>query len=401
MRRVLIGALSFLIAIVVISPPVAEAIVTSNYNLTSSGTILMSGRPLHVDGKYIKDNLGNVVILKGVNKMTPNEAAIGIWGYHPELLSQELDLLKSYGVNVIRIHGTYEWWIQNTVFNGVPFRTILHDYISLCAQKGIYVVYDGYCVVYYGEQGYEQDPLPWENCHAGIIDTPQDWINFWVSFVNAMKDLPNVIIDPHNEPLDAFPPNSPSKPNQIIPNAENTWFSALQQMINAVRQAGFTGLILEQWSSNTWWDFNNPYATDSNSLSWVTNHPLTDPLNNLVISTHHYRQSGSLGAWGQTHAYQYNDIIAAFNTTLIFHVLNDLHKPILIGECGCSMDTGDLANEETAWTNQLAIYNQLKISYLCWWWRNVLSFRLFTNDTNPLGTLTQGGVILKNALLAS
>ena len=141
----------------------------------------------------------------------------------------------------------------------------------------------------------------------------------------------------------------------------------------------------------------------STTLSWVTDHPIYDPINNLVIGTHHYRSSGSLGFWDNgAVAWTQTDIMQAFTNELLLHVLYDLNKPVLVGEIGMYVDQSGqgLIDEANGFTNQLAIYKQLGLGYCAFVWANWSPFKLFTNSANPSGTLTQGGVILRDALLS-
>lgn len=318
--------------------------------------------------------------------MGPQEGALGQSGYNPTLLAQELDLIKSYGANIIRISFAYELWINNPSYNGVPYHTLLHNYFSAANQRGIYVMLQPLAIMYgLSSTG---DPLPWVNSYPGYIDNPMEWVNFWVNYANSMKDLPNVIIDPHNEPMAADGYGA------------NDWFSALQSMITAVRATGFSGLILEQWNSNTW--CNLDCLSSRQDSSWATAYPISDPLNNIVISDHEYRSTGSLGFWSTSNGAPPNvpatsttDIELALTDDLIYYVHYTLDKPILIAECGAFV--GD-PNEQTAFVNQLTIYNSLGLSYLAWNWNTYGAFHLFTDLSNPLNTLTDEGVNFQTAI---
>ena len=374
--------------------------VTVTGNMAVTATFTSSGglSPLHVEGKLIKDSSGNTVILRGVNIGNnffdnPGASWMGVVGWNSTRVSQELDIIKSWGCNCVRIHECYQYWIQNTVdpVSGLTHRQIVHDLASLCNQKGLYLILDGYDVLPYGATGNRQTPLPFppdENSYElAVIPDAQTWINMWSSAATSLKDLPNVIIEPHNEPV----PDS----GQDEATQRTLWFTNLQSCITAIRGTGFTGLILYQWEYGTYTNLDFPWTsytdlTQSTVSAWVYNYPLTDPLNNLVVSTHQYWDNGHLGMWTVSHGAPptqfptaYSDLLSAVTNEGILYVMNTLNKPVIIGECGADIAWSNQTLMQSVWTNQLQVYNDLGISYSAFWFRNSGVYSLITSDSSP------------------
>lgn len=361
---------------------------------------------LHCVGNQKLNEVGEVVHFGGVNKPYGTDSSggrwMGVYGWNPARVAQELDVMKSWGVNVVRYTFCYRFWIQNTVdtVSGLGYRTILHDYASLCDSKGIYIIFAGYSVLGYGDAGYRATPIPFPPYlnaeESAVITSLQDWIDCLASMAFAFSDLPNVILESHNEPHgDA--------------TAKGAWFNALQLCINAIRQTGFDGLIMYQWDYGT--SVNMDYPPQpmpaGGSLNWAVNYPINDPLGNLVVSTHQYRFHRQLGNYSVTYpnAYFYDpkdyEVIRQVLEYQGFqYVLNVLERPIVVGECGLNVFwTGaDLEAEITAVTNQLQLYKDLGVDFLGWWWRNILQFQLFRDEANPSGTMTVWGTVFRAAL---
>jgi len=352
-------------------------------------------------------------MLRGVQKGacfvdSPGGVWLNNWsGWDPTRASEELDQIKSWGANVIRIFEVNGHWLRNTVdSNGYQHRDVVVALANLCARKGMYLILTGFSAVGSTEQGNQQDPLPYppylqSGLPTQLFPDTQAWINVWADIANTLKGIPSVILEPHNEPHLKYPDGTWG-------NNPNEWFVPLQQTINAMRATGYDGLIIYQYRSGTWVNLDYPQARSD--LGWVEDHPITDPINNLVISTHQYRFYNAIGLWTESHGgtpsnptqpVLKSDIMQALIYELIPHVLNDLNKPIIIGECGASMDYTGTAyvDELQACTNQLELYQELGLHYIGFWWRSELQFRLISDDRNPETTPTESGSILRNSLL--
>jgi hypothetical protein len=225
----------------------------------------------------------------------------------------------------------------------------------------------------------------------------------WSSAAGELKDLPNVIIEPHNEPV-AGDGNDWS-------TAKNSYFSNLQSCVNTIRSAGFNGLIVYQWDYGTWvnmdWPDSDPMSANawSGTLNWVALFPISDPLGNLVISTHQYWDMGQVGMWTASHGGSdsnptYPTSIADIKLALSYeglqYVLNTLNKPIIIGELGWNKAWTDQSQMQLVFTNQLQAYNDLGINYTAFWFRSEGIYSLISSDSNPQPNLA--GQILINKI---
>lgn len=317
---------------------------------------------------------------------------LGEWGYDHDLASQELDMIKSIGAKAVRFFFSYDFVKYNTIDadkSQLPFRSIIRDLAELCNAKGLTLILAGYCVVHYGENGHQQDKLPFPpfTMRTDIIANSQEWINLWKILIDDLQGLNNIVIDPHNEP-DCYP-----EPNTI-------WISALQDFINQIRGSGFQGYILAQLGYSCWANLDYIDVPEAqNTMEWVYQYPLTDTLQKLIYSTHLYREYKGFGYWEFSHdappdqfAYLEPDILEAFN--LMFKNV----EPLFIGELGCDLDAGE--QELTAYSNALKILKSKHIDFCGQNWRARAdgSHALFTDETNPLGTLTESGMILREAL---
>lgn len=391
-------SLVFILALSIVAS--GFALSTMNLIINSTGTISPNlARVLHVQGRYIKNDLNQTVRLRGVEKGIsflddPGAGWMGSYGWNPTLVAQELDIMKTWGVNIVRIIEANANWKLNLkdATGKYNHRDIVLQLAQLLAERGMYLMISGYADVPNGYTGGGdgQVPLPYPpyNNRPDIITSVQDWINIYSNMANSLKSQPNVILETHNEPSEG---------------TESSWFSNFQLCLNAIRATGFTGLVVVQWDFGTWVNLDYPPPENpASTLDWVENYSINDPTGNLVYSTHQYRfhhQIGQFSEGGYIDAYTYADIKQAFIYEKLYYVINNLTKPLLIGECGANHYwTGiDYTREMTAWDNQLKLYDEMGLNYIGWWWRAAYPYDLITDDGSP-GVPTAPGQILKDHL---
>jgi len=337
-----------------------------------NSAIIAAISPLHVEGRYIKDVNNNTVVLRGVNKVEWADQPGGTWmgipvnsisSWNPTNVATELISMQSWGINLIRCHQAIEQWLYNIE----QHRQMLKEFIQLAAERGIYVVFDGYSVRNYAN-GATQDPLPYPPYQTTpgantIITSGQDYINYMVSVASELKGYPNVIFELWNEP----------NGNDA---AKASWFSVAQRCINAIRATGADNLIIFQWDYNCWANLDFPPPSGSAAtMDWVWQANLTDSLGNLVYSTHIYRCYGAFQRSGGR-AWTLADIQLAFQYFLFPNVTTKY--PLIIGEIGCDLAyTGDeLTHELSAFDTCMTLFDQMGISYTPFWWRDIGIFRL-------------------------
>jgi len=410
---------------------IAISFLADTVAIRNSGRIIIIS-PLHVDGRYIKDSFGNIIILKGINKVEFADDPDGIWMgdtmWKDANVKAELDAMKTWGINAIRCHISVELWKYDIGPNtnttehpilrsgvdswddvcSISTREAIKRLLSFAAERGMYVILDGYSVRCYWTRA-EQDQLPFppyqQSPNASeIIGSVDDFVEWWRSIAVELKDYPNVIFELWNEPNRNNPPT-----------AFNEWLNASQLCINAIREAGAIQPIIFQWQMgcycNVYEDENgNPFARFGDHLhGWLETaiSNLTDPLGNLIFSTHIYRAYGGLGIyieqqtiekWGSNYPYNYTHIKVALEHMGIKWAGETLNVPLIIGEIGADMDwSGDeFQHELTAWNNTLAILNELGIHYTAFWWRESGSFRLHNGP--PDFTPNEAGMVLIGAM---
>jgi hypothetical protein len=193
----------------------------------------------------------------------------------------------------------------------------------MAAQRGIYVVL---CPWRNNATGTAPTDLPWAPYDAGnnVLNSSNDFVNFWSDVAAALKNNSNVMFDLFNEP----------QGNATI------WFSVVQSTINAIRSTGSTSIIIVEKGYGVGVDFSGPSgfayfnsggrtAYTISTLDWINNYSLSDPANNTLYSTHIYRGGfyDSYQNYTEINSpswvnYTTNDLLWALNIT---GVLNNSH----------------------------------------------------------------------------
>jgi len=399
----------FLIAILVFS--------LKGFDLRFSGVDYMA---LHVEGKYIKNASGQVIILRGVNKPTFEDDPDGIWMgntmWSDTRVKTELDEMRKWGINVVRVHLAVELTKYDigpnsqhpaSSYCAISAREALHRLIQFAAEKGIYVILDGYSVTCYWCGG-QQDQLPYppyqssENAEQ-VIGNVQDFVDWWRIMASEYKQYSNVLFEPWNEPRG----NS---------TAFDSWLNAFQQCVNAIREEGFTGIIIFNWGWGVYCNIN------ANDQDFPIGHPkwgetlrdwletaansINDPMKNLVFDVHRYRSGGDSGIldtslreyWGDNYAYNYTQIKMAMEYMGFKWAGDEVGVPLIVGEHGCNLAFTDekLEHELIAFHNDLQIFNEWGIGYIEYCWREGGIYRLLTSPTQF--TPSESGKIFKTWL---
>lgn len=338
-----------LAAIFSLSP--AFSSLMNNVTIGTSGTLIRI-QPLHVEGKYIKNSLGQNVFLRGINKHGFEDDPRGRWQdsygsihydtWDEDIVADNLDAMRSWGMNFIRCYSTVEFWIANRGNH----QQVIKDLATLAAERGIYLMYTFWHVT----AGGGQPDLPWPPyCESNsYIQNKQDFVDLWGDIADELKSYPNVLFELWNEPF----------------GDDEDWFDAAQNCIDAIRSTGATNLIVVQWDWGIW--MNLDYG-NGGTMSWVEDFPLTDPEGNIVYSTHLYRgeiHSDAGASW------EYDDLVLGFQYCLVDYVLNTLNKPIIFGEIGANLWwTGqELTRELAFYENALTIFNEWEMGYAAFWW---------------------------------
>jgi hypothetical protein len=217
----------------------------------------------------------------------------------------------------------------------------------------MYVVFGFWRVT--GTGGQSGLPYPPYCENNSFIKNETDFVNLWRDVANNLKGYPNVLFELWNEPV----------------SNESSWFSVVQQCITAIRSTGASNIIVVQWGYCLFVNMQGKGAPGSYSgLDWIEQHPLNDSTGNLLYSTHIYRDNlQKTFSPTLAYAYAYDDLKLAFNYTKVIYTVNNLTKPLWIGEVGPNQwNTNDIENEYAFYNNTLTIMNEWYIGYAAWWW---------------------------------
>jgi len=338
--------------------------------------------PLHVEGRYFKNSLGEIVFLRGVLRDGFLSSCTGFWqpeGGSPTsgwstwdevAVRAHMQQLKDYGMNVMRWPLNIEWWIKdmNTSLDGSPtnrhYRESVKDAIEIAQEYGIYIILNFYSVRLPGEQPKGPYP-PYSNPgDEEVIPNRSAFVNFWKEFAREMKDYPNVIYEVFNEPVG-------------MPASE--WFEVIQEVINAIRSIGDNHIILVQYGYCGGFQINEFLS-------------LNDPTGNVGYANHIYRHPPGATMGSGIPAYTYDDVkkrlTEGWNGVIInYDEAIDAKIPIVITELGpWTVESWNQTQEFIYYQNILQILNEWDISYTGSHWDNPwVYFRLqnFSETTAP------------------
>jgi hypothetical protein len=356
------------------------ALLNGSTSIMNFGSVVTFS-PLHVEGRYIKDIRNQTVVLRGVNKVEFADQPGGTWmgqavmGYstwNPSNVRSELAAIRSWNITVIRAHQAVEHW----KYDLGQHRRIFKEFLSLAAEYGIYVIYDGYSIRDYWNGG-QQDPLPYppyqtSSNASSVISNETEFVDWWVSVATELKSYTNVIFELWNEP-------------EGDAQAKISWFGVMQRCIDAIRATGADQLIIPQWRTGCFVNLDFPPPNNgASTMDWVWEANLTDSLGNLVYSTHLYRSGGAFHHSLPTYwnAWNRSEIDTAFRYFRLYELA--ANHPVIVGEIGANIGFSgkELSNELEAFGVCLDLFNENGVHYAVFWWRNIGVFPLHNGPPN-------------------
>lgn len=282
--------------------------------------------------------------LRGVNHSGFEYVIDGDWrgsGTWQERVQQNLDTMKSWGVNCVRLPIQKKWWETEPTY-----KTNIDFVIAEAKARQIYVVID-----YQWYDSVTQLPI-----YEAYTDTMKsEWQVMWVDIAGRYKDQVHVLFDLFNEP------HSSSWYTWQI------WAVDMQKCINAIRAIADNLIIIDAMNSL------------SQGLEQYEAHIWGGK--NLVASGHAY----VLGTAKTVEE-------MATQLTSLHYDLSQT-TPVLIGECGINDFTPDNIQQ---FASLLSVANAWGMNYLAWNWstRAVMGYPLL--DT--YFSLSTGGQILIDAI---
>ena len=359
---------------------------------TSGGIIAVSASlTLHVDGRWIRDSNENVIYLRGVSggtvsfvdRTNGNWIAVGATGpsasWNPQAVKDNLDVMRRWGVNVIRSLITPYYW----KFNTNNFRQNIKDLLTWAGERGIYVLLEGYQVLPYSISQRSMDALPYPPFQSSsaaydpaltqqIIGSEQDYIDWMAQMASELANYPSLIIGLWNEP---HPGDASNDPNWSLGAAafaswvgNVTHTGVVARTVDAIRKAGSQNLIVVQWNYGVSVNWNSPSSGEFVN-DWISSMNLTGK-SNIAYATHMYRESGAYGT-AASRRWTIDDIRQCFVYEGIPWVGETFGAPLLITEIGSEDgSSSDDGHNFDAFSNALTVLNEMRLGYLAWWWSN-------------------------------
>jgi endoglucanase len=305
-----------------------------------------------VSGHNIVNGAGTPIQLAGVNVSGAEGAADSpgdIWrGQAPDFAA-----MKAWGIQVVRIAIAEANWLglcSLTLAQGVTaavFQAAIQAAVTAANAAGMYVILDLHIVAVPNLCPNGQNPM------ADAEYSP----TFWSQVAAAYKNNPAVMFELFNEPQGNYPPTTADWNNYVNGKLNASTDTNTQAMLNAIRAAGATNVVLVD-------TLNYASTFGNNGQEGVTDNPPgfelpTDTLNppQLVAVRHYYNT-----------ATQYD---AGANVVLNKGI------PIIITEYGDEDGTTNDCNAVWAWADpgggaskalKVADPAFPGISYLAWTW---------------------------------
>ena len=316
------------------------------------------------DANLTKMANGTAVMFKGVNKVELADDPDGIWmgdtNWNETKVIQELDQMKTYGVNLVRVTFSIYDWKQNATdsHSSQPQPYVMRRLANLTAERGMWILFAAYRVGdYYNYTTQGSLPYPPYTNQTDVIANEADFVSFWGDVAADLKDYGNTMLEIWNEP-DA--------------GTSTAWFNVCRDWMVEVRSANYTMPLVVQWGMANWINLNYPTrAGGSYPMDWVdqANSTINDVSNNMIYSNHQYRNHIHWSTPDSFNAYSYEDINSGYTYMNLYNASN--YYPIFMGEIGANIWwTGeDLAKELAFFNNSLSLLNSHNISYAGWTWR--------------------------------
>jgi hypothetical protein len=418
----------FMIFTVAMMITVASSLSTTEVVLKNSGLISYSqspslARPLHVEGNRIKNDVGEIVYLRGWNKgrtYETKEFTWGTWGtYSTTEVDLQLDRMKFYGASVVGVMYNFWSWIND---HPTPlkeggtwgYRQCIDDMLSRAGQRGIYVIltpngiYPKDCPIHgwgkcppndAGGYGFQDvmglDPYSTTG-HEGLVPDSDAFANLIANVVEVLGGHVNLIIGFYAEPWHTYSGSYYA----------NLWQNVWQKTINAVRQKeaekGYVNhlIIAHLTASLRYTELDDPCS----NFNWFWNNPLNDSAGNLVYCQNCFRVCGSVGYQEPktSRPYTYEKVKAIYEEEGVKKISEKV--PVIITSIGVSItvDETEPTGTEYEWLkNSLQIFNEWGLGYLGWaWWDANMGMQQIEvgSEKTTGGTVNKYGQLIVDAI---
>jgi hypothetical protein len=287
---------------------------------------------LHTEGRYIKDEAGNVVWLRGVVRpeiaycFSPDYQG---WKKHHEV-ERDYNKLKNLGVNVVRLYlNKYHWDNHITLPNIdgqlTEYASLVDNIMSWCQARQIYVIID---LAYL-----TNDCSDTQYTKANLYTDPAPLIDWVTEVATRYRDNPYLIVGLLNEP--PSPGYAPAPWHGNLDALMGRWIEICSTIIEAVKAVRPGSLF----------DIESPTFKPTAFIGRFL------PYENIIYCAHHYYTTppggGDLAGTNIETYYrngQYEQAKQAYETWLvnqIFQVSETYNKPTITDEIGVWTGLGD------------------------------------------------------------
>ena len=309
--------------------------VTEATSTTSSHPVHAAPAGLHVSGNQLLNGQGRPVQFHGVNRSGTEYACIqGAGIFDGPADAQSVRAMASWHINAVRVPINEDCWLDingvKAQYAGATYRSAVVSYVRLLHRYGMYAELSliwaapGRYPATYQAGGPDAD-------HAPAV---------WAGMARAFRNDPDTVLSPWGEtvtdPL-CFLSGGVCEAT-FGPRNEPYRISGMQQAVNVMRRAGFTGVI------------SIPGVAYANDLSkWLRYEP-RDPEHQLMAEAHVYGKN--VCATSQ-----------CFNTTLAPVARR---VPLILGETGETYDSSDCGS---AYVSRIVSWADAHhVGYEAWAW---------------------------------
>lgn len=330
---------------------------------TSSLSLAATVPPaLHVAGNLILTGNGQPFFLHGIDRPSLEWSCAGqaVGGQAGIPASDFVTMSRTWGANTVRLALNQDFWLSSTgsvvgsASRCLGYKATVQNAVASAEAAGLDVVLD----LHWSDEGSLSSTSVGQKCMAD-----SNSLTFWRQVAGSFATDPRVMFELYNEPHDV--PWGVWQNGGTFTCTDGVTYQAagMQQMINAVRSAGATNVVL---AGGLDWAYD---------LSGVPSHPLSGA--NVAYATHPYefKSGDSPSSWQAKFG---------FLTT---------SAPVVATEFGtntCGQDAYD--------TDVLRYFQASGMGYTAWgWWAGGCSFPALIADA--AGTCVNGGCVTQADLL--
>ena len=269
---------------------------TTGNALVGTGPAIEDRAPVvHVSGNKLESASGTPLRLLGVDVSGTEDACIENRGFSwGPLTVAEADTIASWGTNVVRVPLNEDCWLgingAPAAYSGIAYQHMIKQWVEDLNAAGLVAILD----LHWAAPGTNQATTQWPMADADHA------LTFWTQVATSFRTMPSVIFDLFNEPtLGTYSPSpsdwacwlngcTTSFECPTCTTAVSYQTAGMQQMLDAVRQAGATQPVLVGGTNFS----GDPCGTkdfggNGGGCLWLQYEP-TDPEHQVIADFHTY-----------------------------------------------------------------------------------------------------------------